>query len=1672
MIKALPLLVNIALRERCRYTDKMDVLAVSLAAVIIYFPLLTFCEPLYVLLAPNLLRVGSPENVLVDAQDYSGEDLNVRIVVKNHPRQNLELVSKSVKLTKDNDFQLLTDIKIPTDKSVFSDDPLEKQYVVLQAHFPGNVLDKVVRVSFQSGYIFVQTDKPIYTPATTVNFRIFSLTPDQHPLDGTSITVNIMNPQGITIESSSFFPTGGMKSGSYPLPEITNYGLWKLVAKYTDTPQKNFTTEFEVMEYVLPTFEVTLNPSKSFFYVNEDSLTVDIAAKYLFGQKLTGSAFMIFGIVDDERKLSIADSLQRVPISNGEGRGELTRQMIQGTFPNIEQLVGKSIYITVTVLTETGSEMVEAHRRGIQIVTSPYTIHFKRTPQFFKPGMSFDVSVYVTNPDQTPAVSVEVEVNPGGVRGRTKANGIAKVTINSQGDSSKLVITAKTNDRQLEDKQQAVKTMTAHAYKPKGGSNNYLHVGIDAAELEIGDQMKVNLNLGKSAEVQNQDFTYMIQSKGQIVNAGRFKRTGQSLVTLSLPVTKDMLPSFRFVAYYHVGSSEVVSDSVWVDVKDTCMGKLKIEVKDQEQYGPGDAISLKISGDPGAKVGLVAVDKGVYVLNNKHRLTQTKIWDIIEKHDTGCTAGSGRDSMGVFYDAGLMFESTAGGTSIRTINECVAPSERRRRGLTIQELQRNLTAKYFHSSDLLKCCLDGMYRDNYQLGYTCERRATFILDGYECVNSFLDCCREYELHNKFLDPNEEQLLARSEEDEFDENQEDILVRTQFPESWLWEEIKLPACPPNQICYETPFVRNGLYLKDSITTWQITAISMSRANGICVADPYEITVKKIFFIDLRMPYSAVQNEQLEIKAIVHNYSNKKLKQVHLTFQTSDGICSSASKKRKNRVTVAINSMSSKAVSFVIIPMERENQWIEVKAWCSYYDDGIRKNLRVVSEGVLTEVEEKVVDLNPSKYQDGLQKVAMRSGIPNRRVPYTPASTFITVRGEEISQTIEQAISGNFMGQLIVQPNGCGEQNMIFMTLPVIATHYLDSTNQWETVGMERRKESINHINKGYQTELTFRKPDGSYAAWTHNPSSTWLTAYVAKVFAMANDLIEIQENVICSALRWLITKQQADGTFTETGPIYQSEMTGNVQGRDSDASLTAFVLIAMQEGSRICAQSVHNLKGSMDQAIQYLTLRLYSLTNRYAVAMTSYALANVGKLNIDVLMRYSSQNKDGRLWQVPGQRYHSLEATGYAALALVKAKDFEKAGQAVRWLAKQQTRYGGYGTTQATIMVFQAVAEYRIQIKKKTDFNLNLDLSIEERKSQVSWTLQNFRTTRSEKFDITRSFNMTVQGKGVATLSVFSLYYALPEENVNDCKVFDLSVKMEKELLVSYPGATESYKFTLEYIFKNAERDSTMSIFDIGLLTGFKVDEHDLKKLYSRKDKYIQNFELDKELSERGSLIIYIDKISRKEREMIAFRIHKMNEVGMLQPAGVTLYEYNSPDKRCVKFYHPQKKDGSLNRLCSESLCQCAEENCSLQKRGNIDIKAKREEQACVPEIEYVYKTRVEAVDFSVYADIYNMTIEEVLKEGTDPVVTGSMRSFLAHPHCREFLNFKKGKTYLLMGQTKTLPKIGGRLRYHLGEDTWIEYWPTAAEGQTETYKDKYNDITTLAKKLTLVGCTT
>lgn len=66
---------------------------------------------------------------------------------------------------------------------------------------------------------------------------------------------------------------------------------------------------------------------------------------------------------------------------------------------------------------------------------------------------------------------------------------------------------------------------------------------------------------------------------------------------------------------------------------------------------------------------------------------------------------------------------------------------------------------------------------------------------------------------------------------------------------------------------------------------------------------------------------------------------------------------------------------------------------------------------------------------------------------------------------MSILVEKAIDGAKLKHLIVTPSGCGEQNMISLTPTVIATHYLDSTLQWEILGVDRRTEAIELIKKG-------------------------------------------------------------------------------------------------------------------------------------------------------------------------------------------------------------------------------------------------------------------------------------------------------------------------------------------------------------------------------------------------------------------------------------------------------------------------------------------------------------------------------------------------------------------------------------------------------------------------------
>uniref|UniRef100_A0A8C0HHX6 Complement C3 n=1 Tax=Chelonoidis abingdonii TaxID=106734 RepID=A0A8C0HHX6_CHEAB len=1588
----------------------------------------------YSLITPNILRVESEEKVVVEAHGLHAP-IAVTIIVQDFPFKKNILYQVQTNLNPANGMMGTAIIKVS--KNPASGHP----YVVVQAKFPQQTLEKVVLVHFHSGYIFIQTDKTIYTPGSTVLYRIFTVGHKLEPMSKTVI-VEFETPESIIVKQIPI--SAPLKSGifslSHNLPEIISLGTWKITAKYEDSPQQTFSAQFDVKEYVLPSFEVILEPSEKFLYIdsNED-FRVSITARYLYGKKLDGHAFVLFGVKIDDEKRSIPQSLKRISIEDGDGEATLTRAMLQARFANLNELVGHSLYVSVTVLTESGSDMVEAEKTGINIVTSPYQIHFTKTPKYFKPGMPFELMVYVTNPDGSPAARVPVQAEGFQSAGSTQRDGTAKLIINMPGDRQQVPITVKTAHPNLPANRQASKSMVAEAYQSQGGSQNYLHLAVTASELKPGDNLPVNFHLkSNSPAVLNQIkyFTYIILNKGKIVRVGRQARqVGQNLVTMSLPITPDLIPSFRIVAYYQVGNSEIVADSVWLDIQDTCMGTLVVKGasnEDRRIHEPGTPMKLKLEGDHRAYVGLVAVDKGVYVLNKKHKITQSKIWEAVEKSDIGCTAGSGKNNLGVFTDAGLALETSSRiSTPQRTGITLNGHHERWRKG--------GKTADY-QDRKLKKCCEDGMHEN--PMGHSCEKRVGYILDTDECKKTFLNCCNYIKTIRDKLHRELHLELARSDLDEDFMSDEDITSRSQFPESWLWQVDQLTE-RPNELGISSKTV--SIFLKDSITTWEVLAVSLSETKGICVADPYEITVMKDFFIDLRLPYSVVRNEQVEIRAILYNYRDQQIK-VRLELMHNPVFCSASTSRAKYRQILDIKAKSSLAVPLVIVPLQLGSHDIEVKAavWGSFVADGVKKKLKVVPEGMRMSKTVKSVVLDPSaKGPGGVQEEKVKAADIDDRVPDTESETKVSIQGNPVTIIVENSIDGANLKHLIVTPSGCGEQNMIGMTPPVIATIYLDSTEQWERIGVERRAEAIKLIMQGYTQQMVYKKPDFSYAAFKDRPASTWLTAYVVKVFALAKKLVPIENQVICGAVKWLILeKQKPDGVFQEDAPVIHGEMVGGYKGAEPDVSLTAFVLIALEEAKEICKDQVNSLEGSISKAADYLAQRYQALSRPYTMALASYALAKVGKLNTEKALMKASTG--GNRWEERNARTFNIEGTSYALLALLKMKKYELAGPIVRWLREQNYYGGGYGSTQATIMVFQALAQYQIDVPQQKDMNLDISILLPRRASPINYKIinQNALVARTAETKWNEEITVKAEGTGQGTLTVMTIYNAKVPEDESQCKKFDLRVSVEE---ARGEGAMRSVYVKICIRFLGVV-DATMSIIDVSMLTGFSPDVEDLKRLSQGVDRYISKFEIDKAPSDRGNLMIYLDKVSHREDECLRFKAHQYFEVGLIQPASVTVYDYYTIDDRCTKFYHPSKQGGLFNKICHGEVCRCAEGKESpvsvyISGGGSpVSFTSKRAVPG-PPSINPLHRT--------------------------DENPQGKTRQFISHIKCRDSLRLELNKDYLIWGLNTDL-----WLSYIIGKDTWIEKWPNEDECQEADFQKLCQEFLEFSEAMTMFGCPT
>ncbi|MDX9755177.1 MAG: alpha-2-macroglobulin, partial [bacterium] len=469
---------------------------------------------------------------------------------------------------------------------------------------------------------------------------------------------------------------------------------------------------------------------------------------------------------------------------------------------------------------------------------------------------------------------------------------------------------------------------------------------------------------------------------------------------------------------------------------------------------------------------------------------------------------------------------------------------------------------------------------------------------------------------------------------------------------------------------------------------------------------------------------------------------------------------------------------------------------------------------------------------------------------------------------------QSMSG--LEDLLGMPYGCGEQNMIFLAPDIEVLRYFKFTGQ-VVPAIQAKAETF--ITTGYQRQLTYRHTDGSFSAFGEQDESgsLWLTAFVLSTLSNARDVQTIDETVLANAANWMLGHQAADGSWEPVGTVIHQEMIGGVDG---SLGISAFVTISLLDYGQADA-------GKVNQALDYLASHLTDeRLDPYILALTTYALARAERPEtataIDLLLQAAIADSQGLHWDP-----HPVETTAYAAMALLLSDRME-AQQALDWLSMQRNAFGGFHSTQDTVVGLKAMTLAALSQSRNLDATLEVVVN--------GQTIHTFQANQAN-FDVLQSLEMTPADAVTLKMSgTGKLYYQVAQ---------GYNMPLEREIPGPIPGENPlqlTVNYSAEHIavddivdvrvsvlYKGEQEQTGMSIVDISIPTGFAVVADSLEKLKSDP-----NF---KRIDQAGrKVIFYLDHFTKDKPLDFGFQVKAQYPVRADSGASTAYLYYDTNTK--------------------------------------------------------------------------------------------------------------------------------------------------------------------------------
>ncbi|CAN8201949.1 unnamed protein product [Coccothraustes coccothraustes] len=1295
-------------------------------------------------------------------------------------------------------------------------DVSEKKKVMLRAPSPG---------------VFIQTDKAVYKPGQEVKFRVVSLDKDLTPSSQKLPLVFLKDPSGNRIAQwRELSPRQGIVDLSLPLASEPALGTYTISVE-------GKSHSFSVEEYVLPKFEVTIH-LPSVLWEQDEKFPVKICGRYTYGKPVRGKVQ-----ADLCLRRRFCSRFRRMTCTRVRGQTEKngcfsTEVSLSASEEKIFPPFSRKKLEVEASLVEDGTGLEMKSTKSCKLLPKRVTVTFENPDHAYKPGLPYSGMIRVQGADGSglPQRQVLLSVRSQGKERTqsflTDSSGRASFQLDTTGWSDFVSLQAEVN-RTAESQESSLLPrdafLTAVPYSSKSGS--FLHIRAPHRELPCGHSQLVHVDsiFGKEAlgtELKSLDLVFMVLAKGSITSIFRKEVSAEpgqrASLSLELPIRLELAPMARLLVYALLPSGEMVADVTKLSVAKCFPNQVKM-VFSEARALPGAALRLQLGAAPGSLCAVRAVDHSVLLLKPEAELNADAIYKALPEFnyphsiedDPLCDfdwQDSKREPYKLFQDAALkLFTKTSEPCPTKLPIVVRGPG-------------------------------GGMIQARMGMGSN-------IIPNIMTVSSSANPGTK-------------------------DGGEPPPPRTYFPETWLWDLVPVGESSSAEVTVTVP---------DTITEWE-AGMFCTAPQGLGLSTPVTLTAFQPFFVELALPYAVVRHESFTLRATVFNYLRQCLR-VQVTLAESAELAVSLSAGDTYRDCVCADEAKTFQWGVRATSLGEVNITVSTEALSSTepcgnelplvpaqgHVDTVIKPLLVQPGGILVEKTHSSL-----LCQEDAEEVSLE--IP-ANILESSQRAHINVMGDILGNALQN------MDRLLAMPYGCGEQNMVRFAPNIYIQQYLEKTGQ---LLPDIHAKAQGFLQSGYQRELLYKHDDGSYSAFGKSDSTgnTWLTAFVLKSFGQARAYVAIEERHIMDALRWLQQRQKKSGCFHSVGKLFNNALQGGVS---DELSLSAYVTAAMLE------LGLPTLEPVLSSALK--CLEASPTDDPYSQALLAYVfgLAGLREQQQAQLQRLAQQSisADGQLyWKRKGQAQKALEPswamaapaevemTAYVLLAYlsqpsVSRADLGIASQIVRWLCKQQNPYGGFASTQDTVVALQAMAKYAT-----LTYGSNGDVTVMV--TSPTGTVQDFVLDSSNRLVLQRAalrelpgtYRLRARGQGCALAQVTLRYNVPPPPSTG---AFELRVETE-------PGTKNSWFLLRLWARYSGDRPATnMVVIEAKLPSGYSPDKKSTVEL--KRQNLVKKVEVQPD-----QVTIYLDQLS-KEEKTFSFRAQQDFVVSNLQPATVSLYDY-------------------------------------------------------------------------------------------------------------------------------------------------------------------------------------